>query len=290
MIVRKSPAAIETMAEAGRIVVETLAAIADAIAAGTTTGELDEVAEDCIRSRGGVPTFKGYLGFPGSICASPNSMVVHGIPGSYRLEDGDVLSIDVGVTYEGYVGDSAYTFAVGEIEPEAQSLLDACRAALAAGIEQARAGNRVGDVSAAVQRTTEAAGFSVVRSLVGHGVGRAMHEEPQVPNFGEPGRGPELVTGMTLAIEPMITAGSPDVAVAEDRWSISTQDGSLAAHFEHTVAIEEDGPRILTAAPSDLPLALPEPPPVRAADARVSASMARSRLRRASAWPRPIFP
>jgi methionyl aminopeptidase len=290
MIVRKSPAELETMAHAGRIVVETLAAIADALAPGTTTAELDEVAEDFIRSRGGIPTFKGYLGFPGSICASPNSMVVHGIPGPYRLEDGDVLSIDVGVTYDGYVGDSAHTFAVGEIEPEAQSLLDACRAALSAGIDEARPGNRVGDISAAVQRTTEAAGFSVVRSLVGHGVGRKMHEEPQVPNFGEPGRGPELVTGMTLAIEPMITAGSSDVFVAEDRWSISTKDGSLAAHFEHTVAIDEDGPRILTAAPGDLPLALAERPPARAADAGVSARMTPSRLRRASAWPRPVLP
>jgi methionyl aminopeptidase len=285
MIVRKSPAEIDTMAHAGRIVVETLALIGDAIAPGTTTAELDEVAEDYIRSRGGVPTFKGYLGFPGSICASPNSMVVHGIPGAYRLEDGDVISIDVGVTYDGYVGDSACTFAVGEIEPEAQALLDACRAALAAGIEQARPGNRVGDVSAAVQRTTESAGFSIVRSLVGHGVGRAMHEEPQVPNFGEPGRGEELSTGMTLAIEPMITAGSPEVRVAEDRWSIYTEDGSLAAHFEHTVAIEDDGPRILTVASSDLPLTLQEEPLSRGSEARLSATISGSRLRRVSAWP-----
>jgi methionyl aminopeptidase len=289
MILRKSPAEIETMAHAGRIVVETLAAIGDAIAPGVTTAELDAVAEDYIRSRGGVPTFKGYLGFPGSICASPNSMVVHGIPGPYRLEEGDVISIDVGVTYDGYVGDSAYTFAVGEIEMEAQGLLDACRAALSAGVEQARPGNRVGDISAAVQRTTESAGFSIVRSLVGHGVGRAMHEEPQVPNFGEPGRGPELLAGMTLAIEPMITAGSPAVCVAEDRWSISTEDGSLAAHFEHTVAIAEDGPRILTAASSDVPLALAEPPLPRASEARLFATMIPSRLRRVSAWPHPVF-
>jgi methionyl aminopeptidase len=217
-------------------------------------------------------------------------MVVHGIPGPYRLQDGDVLSIDVGVTFDGFVGDSAYTFAVGDIDPEAQRLLDACRAALAAGIAEARAGNHVGDVSAAVQRTTEAAGFSVVRSLVGHGVGRSMHEEPQVPNFGEPGHGPRLSTGMTLAIEPMITAGSPEVFVADDRWSISTADGSLAAHFEHTVAIEDDGPRVLTAAPADAPVASPEPSAAWAGDTRVSATIDPSRLRRVSAWPQAVFP
>jgi methionyl aminopeptidase len=175
-------------------------------------------------------------------------MVVHGIPGAYALRDGDILSVDVGVTLGGFVADSAYTFAVGEISDEAARLLDACQAALAAGIEQATAGNRVGDISAAVQRVTENAGFSVVRSLVGHGVGRTMHEEPQIPNFGEPGRGPLLAPGMTFAIEPMITAGGPHVHVAEDRWSISTDDGSLAAHFEHTVAVTNDGPRILTGA------------------------------------------
>jgi methionyl aminopeptidase len=213
-----------------------------------TTKELDEAAEEYIRSQGGAPSFKGYHGFPASICASPNSMVVHGIPGAYRLKDGDVISIDVGVTLEGFVADSAYTFAVGDIDAEAQRLLDACQAALEAGIEEARAGNRIGDISAAVQRTTEAAGFSVVRSLVGHGIGRSMHEEPQIPNFGEPGRGPLLAPGMTLAIEPMINAGKASVVVAEDRWSISTADGSLSAHFEHTVAVTEDGPRILTLA------------------------------------------
>jgi methionyl aminopeptidase len=175
-------------------------------------------------------------------------MVVHGIPGPYRLEEGDVISIDVGVTLAGFVGDSAYTFPVGDVDPEAQRLLDACQAALAAGIEEARPENHIGDIAAAVQRTTETAGFSVVRSLVGHGVGRSMHEEPQVPNFGEPGRGPKLAPGMTLAIEPMITAGTPEVWIADDRWSISTDDGSLAAHFEHTVAITEDEPRILTRA------------------------------------------
>ena len=236
------------MARAGHVVADTLAVLADSMQAGVTTRELDEIAEEYIRAQGGIPTFKGYRGFPGSICASPNGMVVHGIPGAYRLEEGDLVSIDVGVTLEGFVADSAYTFSVGEIEPDAQRLLDACQAALAAGIEQARAGRHVGDISAAVQRTTEAAGFSVVRSLVGHGVGRSMHEEPQIPNFGEPGRGPKLAPGMTLAIEPMINAGSSEIVVAEDRWSISTRADSLSAHFEHTVAVTERGPRILTQA------------------------------------------
>jgi methionyl aminopeptidase len=248
MIVRKSEAEIEAMAKAGRVVADALALIGEAVRPGVTTKELDEAAEEYIRSQGGAPTFKGYHGFPASICASPNSMVVHGIPGPYSLKDGDVISIDVGVTLGGFVADSAYTFAVGDIDPEAQRLLDACQAALEAGIEEARAGNRVGDISAAVQRTTEAAGFSVVRSLVGHGIGRSMHEEPQIPNFGEPGRGPLLAPGMTLAIEPMINAGTASVVVAEDRWSISTEDGSLSAHFEHTVGVTEDGPRILTLA------------------------------------------
>jgi methionyl aminopeptidase len=255
VIVRKSADEIEAMARAGHVVVETLAAIGEAIQPGTTTRELDEIAEDYIRSQGGVPTFKGYRGFPRSICASPNAMVVHGIPGRYRLRDGDILSVDVGVTLDGFVADSAYTFPVGEIDPDAHRLLAACQAALAAGIEQARPGNHVGDISAAVQQATEAAGFSVVRSLVGHGVGRSMHEEPQIPNFGESGRGPRLAPGMTLAIEPMITAGSAEVYVAEDRWSIATRDGSLSAHFEHTVAVTEDSPRILTEAP--VPLVLP---------------------------------
>ena len=246
MIIRKSKTEIETMARAGRVVAETLRRLGEHMQPGVTTKELDEVAEDYIRSQGGVPTFKGYRGFPASICASPNSMVVHGIPGSYRLDEGDLLSIDVGVTLDNFVADSAFTFAVGEVDGEASRLLEACQAALAAGIAEARSGNHVQDISAAVQRTTEEAGFSVVRSLVGHGIGRSMHEEPQVPNFGEPGRGPLLAPGMTLAIEPMINAGSPEVWVADDRWSISTDDGSLSAHFEHTVAITDNGPLILT--------------------------------------------
>jgi methionyl aminopeptidase len=248
VIIRKSPAEVEAMARAGQVVADTLALVGEHARPGVTTKELDELAEEFIRGRGGAPTFKGYRGFPASICASPNSMVVHGIPGPYRLADGDVLSIDVGVTLEGFVADSAFTFPIGEVAPEAQRLLDVCQGALAAGIDQAHPDNRVGDISAAVQRTTEEAGFSVVRTLVGHGVGRDMHEEPQIPNFGEPGRGPRLSPGMTLAIEPMITAGGPDVDVADDHWSISTRDDSLAAHFEHTVAITDSGPRILTGA------------------------------------------
>ena len=249
MIVRKSADEIETMARAGRVVAETLALVGETLRPGISTAELDELAEELIRSRGGVPTFKGYRGFPASICASPNAMVVHGIPGAYRVEEGDLLSVDVGVTLDGFVADSAFTFGVGHVDPEAERLLATCRAALAAGIAEARSGNRVGDISAAVQRTTEGAGFSVIRSLVGHGVGRSMHEEPQVPNHGESGRGPKLQPGMTIAIEPMITAGGEEIFVGDDDWSISTSDGSLSVHFEHTVAVTQDGPRVLTEAP-----------------------------------------
>jgi methionyl aminopeptidase len=179
---------------------------------------------------------------------SPNDVVVHGIPNGYALREGDILSVDVGVTLDGFVADSAWTFPVGEITPEAQRLLDVCQAALAAGIEQARAGQFVGDISGAVQQRTEEAGFSVIRSLVGHGVGRSMHEDPQVPNFVTSYRGPELRRGMTIAIEPMITTGAPDVFIHDDEWTIATVDGSLAAHFEHTVAVTEEGPRVLTSA------------------------------------------
>jgi methionyl aminopeptidase len=245
-IIRKSNAEVDQMERAGRVVLETLELVGEHIRPGITTGELDAMATEHIRSRGGTPTFLGYRGYPASICTSPNSMVVHGIPGPYALEEGDILSVDVGVTLGGFVGDSAYTFPVGEISDEARSLLEACQAALAAGMEQARAGNHLSDVGHAIQTVTEEAGFAVVRSLVGHGVGRSMHEDPQIPNFGDPGRGPVLQPGMTLAIEPMITAGSPEVYLHDDEWSISTDDGSLAAHFEHTVAVTENGPRILT--------------------------------------------
>jgi methionyl aminopeptidase len=245
-IIRKSARELELMAAAGEVVARTHELMREHVRPGVTTGELDRIAEEYIRSEGGVPTFKGYRGFPAAICTSPNSMVVHGIPGSYRLDEGDLISVDVGVTLDGFVADSAYTFPVGEVDADARRLLDVCQAALSAGISEARAGNHVQDISAAVQRTTEEAGFSVVRSLVGHGIGRSMHEEPQVPNFGRPGGGPLLQPGMTLAIEPMINAGGPDVWMAEDRWSISTDDGSLSAHFEHTVAVTENGPLVLT--------------------------------------------
>ena len=247
MIIRKSAAEIETMARAGAVVAGTLALLEETIQPGITTGELDAIAEEFIRSRGGEPTFKGYKGYPAATCRSPNAMVVHGIPGKTKLGDGDILSVDVGVTLEGFVADSAWTFPVGSISTEAQRLLDTCKAALEAGITEARVGNVIGDISEAVQKVTEAAGFSVIRSLVGHGVGRSMHEDPQVPNFVSSYRGPELKEGMTIAIEPMITVGSPDVYIHDDEWSISTTDASLAAHFEHTVAVTAEGPRILTA-------------------------------------------
>jgi methionyl aminopeptidase len=250
MIIRKAAGEIERMARAGEVVADTLALIGEHARPGVATQELDELAGEHIRSRGGTPTFKGYRGYPASICVSPNEMVVHGIPGRYTLKDADILSVDVGVTLDGFVADSAYTFPVGEISAEAERLLEGCQGALAAGIEQCRVGNRLSDISHAIQLVTEEHGFSVVRSLVGHGVGRSMHEEPQIPNYGEPGRGPQLAEGMTFAIEPMITAGGPDVVLHDDEWSISSADGSLAAHFEHTVAVTADGPRILTAATS----------------------------------------
>jgi methionyl aminopeptidase len=246
MIIRKSQQEIETMARAGAVVADTLSLLEERIQPGVTTRELDEVAEEFIRSRGGVPTFKGYKGYPAATCLSPNAMVVHGIPGKTTLENGDILSVDVGVTLDGFVADSAWTFPVGTISADAQRLLDTCRAALEAGIAEARVGNTVGDISQAVQSVTEAGGFSVIRSLVGHGVGRSMHEEPQVPNFVSGSKGPQLKEGMTIAIEPMITAGAAEVYIHDDEWSISTADASLAAHFEHTVAVTAEGPRILT--------------------------------------------
>jgi methionyl aminopeptidase len=246
VIIRKSAAEIETMARAGRVVADTLALVAEHAQPGITTGELDAIADEHIRSEGGVPTFKGYRGYPAATCMSPNAMVVHGIPGKVKLADADVLSVDVGVTLDGFVADSAWTYPVGRISPDAQRLLDVCEAALEAGIDAARVGNAIVDISRAVQTVVEDAGFGVIRSLVGHGVGRSMHEDPQVPNYVSGHRGAELKEGMTIAIEPMITAGEPEVFVHDDEWSISTVDGSLAAHFEHTVAVTADGPRILT--------------------------------------------
>jgi methionyl aminopeptidase len=248
MIIRKSQEEIDGMARAGEVVVDTLTMIGEELRPGISMLELDRLAEEYIRDRGGVPTSKGYRGYPATLCISPNAMIVHGIPTEYRAREGDLVSVDLGVTLDGLIADSAYTFGVGEISEDAQRLLEVCQEALAAGIEQARVGRHVSDIGHSIQTVVEGAGFSVVRSLVGHGVGRAYHEDPQIPNFGAPGRGPELLPGMTLAIEPMITAGGPDVVVHADEWSISSADGSLSAHFEHTVAVTEEGPRVLTAA------------------------------------------
>jgi methionyl aminopeptidase len=246
VIVKKTPEEIEKMAAAGEILVATLRMLEGKIRPGVRTQELDEAAERFIRARGATPTFKGYRGFPGSICASPNAMVVHGIPGRYRLGVGDIVSIDVGVTLDGWVADAARTFPVGEVDALTENLLRYTREALYAGVAKCTVGKRVGDVSHAIQRVAEGGGLSVVRSLVGHGVGRNMHEDPQVPNYGRPGKGPRLEEGMVLAIEPMTTAGRPAVRMAGDGWAIFSQDDSPAAHFEFTVAITARGPRILT--------------------------------------------
>jgi methionyl aminopeptidase len=246
VIVQKTPEEIDKMAAAGRVLARTLTMLRGKARAGVTTGDLDKAAEKFIRSQGGEPAFKGYRGFPGSICASPNSMVVHGIPGSYKLGRGDILSIDVGVILDGWVADAAITVPVGNVTPVAKKLLSTTRAALFDAVEQCRVGNRLGDIGHAVQQRVEADDFSVVRSLVGHGIGRDMHEDPQIPNYGEPGTGERLEEGMVLAVEPMVNVGNHPIRVAADNWSVYSQDGSLAAHFEHTVAITADGPRILT--------------------------------------------
>ena len=246
MIIRKTPEQVDQMAAAGDILVRCMKILSAKVRPGVTTEELDAAAEKFIRSQDALPAFKGYRGFPGSICSSPNSMVVHGIPGPYELKRGDVISIDVGVVKDGWVADAAVTFPVGPISSEAKHLLSVTREALFAGVEQMRPGNHLGDVSSAIQRTAEAEELSIIRTLVGHGVGRDMHEEPQLPNFGEPGKGPELEEGMVLAIEPMVNAGGPLVRMGDDGWSVYSEDGSLAAHFEFTVAVTPDGPRILT--------------------------------------------
>ena len=243
------------MAAAGDILVRTLALLEGKVREGITTGELDEAAEKFIRSQGATPAFKGYRGFPGSICASPNSMVVHGIPGPHRLERGDLISVDVGVVLDGWVADAARTFPVGPVTPVAHKLLDVTKASLFDAVEQCRVGNRLGDVSHAVQNRVEAEGLSVVRSLVGHGIGRSMHEDPQVPNYGAAGRGPKLEEGMVLAVEPMVNAGRHGVRMGDDGWAIYSEDGSLAAHFEFTIAITPDGPRVLTPWHEDGPAA-----------------------------------
>jgi methionyl aminopeptidase len=245
-IIKKTAEEIDRIAASGQVLARCHRLLRSKARPGVTTAELDQAAERFIRSQGGRPAFKGYNGFPGSICASPNSMVVHGIPGDYALARGDLLAIDIGVDLDGWISDAAVTLPIGPVSDIAAGLIESTRGSLFEGIEQCVAGNRLGDVSAAIQRRVEADGYSVIRSLVGHGVGRDMHEDPQIPNFGTPGTGPLLEEGMVLAIEPMVNVGGPDVRLAPDKWSVYSRDGSLAAHFEHTVAITSDGPRILT--------------------------------------------
>jgi methionyl aminopeptidase len=245
-IILKTPEQLDAMAVAGQIHARCLKMLKAKARPGVTTAELDEAAERFIASQGATATFKGYRGFPGSICASPNAMVVHGIPDAYALQRGDVLSIDVGVTKDGWVADGAVTLPIGEVSETAAGLLTTTEAALHAAVEQMRPGNRLSDVSHAVQTTVEAGGFEVIRSLVGHGIGRDMHEDPQVPNFGPPGRGPELEPGMVLAIEPMTAVGTHEIVQGDDGWAVYSADDSLTAHFEFTVAVTEEGPRILT--------------------------------------------
>jgi methionyl aminopeptidase len=248
MITIKSPREVETMAAAGNILAATLARVVDRVEPGVSTEDLDVLAEQFIRSHPGAkPSFKGLYGFPKSLCTSINNEIVHGIPSKGRvLNEGDILSIDCGVFFEGLHADSATTVAVGEISDDSARLLEATRKSLEAGIAAAILGNHVGDIGHAVQTVAEAAGFSVVRDLVGHGIGAKFHEEPQVPNFGQPSRGARLVKGMTIAIEPMINAGGPETRTMDDNWTIVTADGSLSAHFEHTLVIGPDGPRVLT--------------------------------------------
>lgn len=246
MIVIKSPSELEIMRRAGRMVARVLQAVAAEAKPGATTADLDKMAEQMCRAEGALPAFKGYRGYPYSLCCSLNHEVVHGFPRKEPLREGDILSVDFGVLLDGFYGDSARTVTVGEVSPEAQALVDATRRSLEAGIEQCRAGNRLGDVSHAIQQVVEGAGFSVVRQFVGHGIGRGLHEEPQVPNWGEAGRGVKLKPGMVLAIEPMVNAGGYEVKVLKDGWTAVTVDGKLSAHFEHTVAVGEDGPRILS--------------------------------------------
>ena len=246
MIILKSDHELNYLRDAGKITAQTLAEVKRATKPGITTQELDSIAEDYIRHCGAVPAFKGYQDYPATICASVNEEVVHGIPGLRKLKDGDNLSIDVGVVINDYNGDSAITVPVGEVDAEVQKLLRVTEESLYKGIEQAIEGNRLGDISHAVQIHAESYNFGIVRDYVGHGIGRKMHEDPQIPNYGKPGRGPRLKTGMTLAIEPMINMGSEEVRTLKNGWTVVTNDGKRSAHFEHTVAITPDGPEILT--------------------------------------------
>jgi len=247
VIVRKSAAELETMREAGRISARALRLVGEAIRPGVSTEELDALAEAAIRDAGAAPAFKGYHGFPATLCTSPNNQVVHGIPSrDVVLQEGDILSVDVGAIFDGYYGDNAATFPVGEVSAQARLLLDTTAASLDAGISRCVPGNRLFDIGAAVQAVAEAQGFGVVREYVGHGIGRSMHEDPNVPNYGTPGTGPRLEVGMVLAIEPMVNAGGYQVDALPDGWTVVTRDSSLSAHFEHTVAVTEDGPLILT--------------------------------------------
>ena len=239
---------IDAIRAAARLVAQTLAMLGREVRPGVSTASLDRLAETFIREHGARPAFKGYRGFPASICSSINDEVVHGIPGSRELVEGDIVGVDVGVEKGGYYGDAAFTFPVGTVKDEATRLLQVTREALMRGVAQAKSGNRVGDISHAIQSHVEAHGFSVVRSLVGHGIGRHMHEEPQVPNYGTPDRGPRLMAGQVLAIEPMVNVGAPEVLTQPDGWTVVTKDGSLSAHFEHTVAVGPDGPEILSRA------------------------------------------
>jgi len=246
MIVIKSSQEIALMRRAGRIVAEVLALLAERIRPGITTAELDALAHRFIVGHDATPSFKGYRGFPASLCVSINEEVVHGIPGQRVLREGDIVSLDVGAIYHGYHGDAAITVGVGKIGEEAQRLLEVTKGALAAGIAAARAGNRVGDISWAIQNYVESRGYGVVREYTGHGIGSQMHEDPQIPNFGQPRRGPLLRPGMTFALEPMVTIGDGRTRVLSDNWTVVTLDGQLSAHFEHTIAVTEDEPEILT--------------------------------------------
>lgn len=246
MIVCKSFAEIDRMTAANAVVVRILAELGGVAAPGVTTRDLDTLAERRIREAGAVPAFKGYRGYPATLCASVNEQVVHGIPSDRKLVEGDILSLDMGVQMDGFYGDAAVTVGIGRISAQAEKLLRVTKEALAQAITQVRVGARISDLGHAVQRVVEANGFSVVREFVGHGIGAALHEEPQIPNYGEPGRGPRLAEGMVLAIEPMVNVGRPDVKILADGWTAVTKDGSLSAHFEHTVAVTAAGPRILT--------------------------------------------